>query len=692
MSQIKYFSLSIIFVLTTLGCSTQPSEKANRLIDSTSPYLAQHAYNPVSWYPWGSEALAKAKEQNKPIILSIGYSSCHWCHVMAHESFEDDSVAAYMNEHFVSIKLDREERPDIDNIYMAAVQAMGINGGWPLNVFLTPDQKPFYGGTYFPKKDWLDLLQQVTKAYEENSDQLSESADQLAAALQASQADKYELKANASAVRDADLKQAMSAFQSTFDGRWGGVKKSPKFPMPSIWQYLLAYSDVYSNSDVQSHTLLTLDRVARGGIYDQIGGGFSRYSVDAQWHVPHFEKMLYDNGQLLSLYANAFKRSQKEEYKKVMMETAQWLEREMMDDSGGFYSALDADSEGEEGKFYVWSYDEMVEIAGADVDLIAEYFDISAKGNWEGKNVLRRLKSDSSFAEKWKLDETVLAMKIDAFRQKALEQRSDRIRPGLDNKIISGWNGHALSGLLDAYQATNEPLFLDLATENASFIQNGLVENDRLLRIRALSTEGFLEDYAAVIQAFIKYYETTFEQSYLRQAQALIDHVIDSFYDEEEKLFFYTGDQSERLIVRKKEIMDNVIPSSNALMAENLYKMGLMMDNEAYKSLANDMLHQASSLVKQEPQYMSHWSLITLMANQPTPELIVVGDDYTEIVRGFHSRYMPNKIIMAGPEETPLPLFEYKTAMDGRSTIYVCYDKVCKRPVHTLVDALEQID
>lgn len=682
-----------LFLLTKCNQSmTQNQKHTNKLTESTSPYLLQHAHNPVDWYPWGDEALNKAKQENKPIILSIGYSSCHWCHVMAHESFEDDSVAAYMNEHFINIKLDREERPDIDNIYMDAVQAMGLRGGWPLNVFLTPEQKPFYGGTYFPKDNWMSLLENITKAYVSDFDKLNQSAEQFAANLQASEASKYKLKESVTEITDDVLIEAVEKLKLKFDPKWGGIQKAPKFPMPSVWQYLANYSYAFDDTEIRDHLLFTLDKIAQGGIYDQIGGGFSRYSVDGEWHVPHFEKMLYDNGQLMSLYANAYKMSKKLQYKQILNETASWLKREMMNDDGGFYSALDADSEGEEGKFYVWSYEEVQELTGTDINIIAKYYDVERKGNWESSNVLRQLDDHDSFAKNWKITSEELTEKINNFKKAALAKRSSRVRPGLDNKIISGWNGLMLTGLLDAYQATGSSIFIDLANKNAEFIKRSLITEDMLLRINGLGTQGFLEDYAAVIQSFIKYYETTFDESYLKIAEKLSVQAIEEFYDQSEQLFFYTSSKSEGLIARKKEVFDNVIPASNSIMAENLYKLGLMLDKDDFKKIALNMAQQVSSLVKQEPEYMSNWSFVSLLINHSTAEIIVVGNDNLEITHDLHSRFLPHKILMAGKEGTDLPLFEYKTSMQDKTTIYVCYDKSCKRPVHMVADAIEQLD
>lgn len=688
MRQIFY----LLLVVLLSHCNQGQMQNTNRLQHSSSPYLLQHAHNPVDWYPWGDEALEKAKEEDKPILLSIGYSSCHWCHVMAHESFEDDSVAAYMNAHFVNIKLDREERPDIDDIYMDAVQAMGLRGGWPLNVFLTPEQKPFYGGTYFPKDNWLSLLENITSAYKDNYDKLNQSAEQFAASLQASEASKYNLSENATLLKDEDLKDAIKSLSPKFDGKWGGIDKAPKFPMPSLWQYLAAYGSAFDDLEIKKHLLFTLDKIAEGGIYDQIGGGFSRYSVDGEWHVPHFEKMLYDNGQLMSLYANGYKISKNEKYKEILIESAQWLEREMTDNSGGFYSALDADSEGVEGKFYVWSYDEIATLAGDDFDLISKYYDVSKGGNWENHNVLRRLTDDDTFIKRNKITQKELNEIVSRFKISALSERSKRIRPGLDSKIISGWNGLALTGLLDAYQATGDSIFINMAKTNAVYIKSELIKNNKLIRTKGLTTEGFLEDYAAVTQSFIKYYETTFDLEYLNLAISLTDHVVSDFYDEKEKLFFFTGNGSENLIARKKEIFDNVIPASNSIMAENLYKLGIMMDKEDYQVLAKEMVNQVSSLVKRETEYMSNWSLVTLMVNQSTAELIIVGNDLEEITKEINSKYIPNKIIMAHSEGTKLPLFEYKSAMNDQTTIYVCFDKTCKRPVQSVSEALIQIN
>ena len=398
--------------------------KLNRLIGTSSPYLLQHASNPVDWYPWGEEALLKAKSADKPILVSIGYSSCHWCHVMAHESFENDSIAAIMNENFINIKIDREERPDIDQIYMEAVQAMGINGGWPLNVFLTPDQKPFYGGTYFPRKGWRELLLNVKTVFTENRDKLEKSAEVYTNAIKANVLEKYQL--SPTTITQEKIDSGYNKFTQSFDKEWGGLKESPKFIMPSQWSFLIDLAYLNPALNIESHLNFTLNKIIDGGIYDQFGGGFSRYSVDQFWHVPHFEKMLYDNGQLLSLYAKAYKMTGNKRYASIIDETIQWLIREMLDNSGGFYSALDADSDGEEGKFYVWTYEQIKELAGEHTQLINTYYDIQEKGNWESTNIPRMVHNENEIAAQFGLDLVTLRSIITQFKKRALLKRAER--------------------------------------------------------------------------------------------------------------------------------------------------------------------------------------------------------------------------------------------------------------------------
>ena len=662
---------------------------SNRLINASSPYLLQHANNPVDWYPWGKEALSKAKNEDKPILVSIGYSSCHWCHVMAHESFENDSIAALMNANFVNIKIDREERPDIDQIYMEAVQAMGINGGWPLNVFLTPDQKPFYGGTYFPSKGWRELLINVKTVFAGNRDKLEESAEVYTKAINANVSEKYQL--SPTAITQEKIDSGYQKLAQSFDLQWGGLKKAPKFIMPSQWSFLMDLAYLNPTLNIQPHLELTLNKIIDGGIYDQIGGGFSRYSVDEFWHVPHFEKMLYDNGQLLSLYAKAYKMSTNERYASVIHETIQWLIREMLDESGGFYAALDADSAGEEGKFYVWTYDEIKKLAGEHTALIAAYYDIQEKGNWESTNIPRMLHSEDDIATQFGLDLMTLQSIITQFKQRALLKRAERIRPGLDNKIISGWNGLTLTGILEAYQATGKTLYLTLAKKNYNFILKNLLKDGTLIHVVNLSTQGFAEDYAAIIQALIKYYETTFDKEALRISNNLTLQMNEQFYDPQEKLFYFTSIHAENLIARKNGLFDNVIPSSNSMMAENLLKLGLHLDNEPYKKQALDMVNQVGKMMAQEISYLSQWASVATFIVKPIPEIVIFGDNYQELTTALNALHIPRKVVAASAIESDLPLLQYKTEIKGKTAIYVCYNKTCKFPVTDLDKALTQI-
>ena len=696
---LQVLSYSFIFLLI-LSCNAQTSQQMNsipegknRLHLSSSPYLLQHADNPVDWFPWGEEALKKAKEEDKPILVSIGYSSCHWCHVMAHESFEDSATAAMMNKSFVNIKIDREERPDIDQIYMDAVQAMGLNGGWPLNVFLTPDQKPFYGGTYFPKENWQSIIKGIDEAFIQNREKLNESADNFAQHISRSEIEKYGLKEEELPLSLDELNASYEALAKKFDYKWGGLKRAPKFPMPSIWQWMLAYSNVTKSSEALDHVLFTLDKIGEGGIYDHVGGGFARYSVDGEWHVPHFEKMLYDNGQLLSLYAQAYSVQQKPTYKSIIEETLGWLEREMLDQSGGLYAALDADSEGEEGKFYVWSEKEIEEIAGEKAKLIKRYFDVSGLGNWEGTNVLRRLQSDEKIAEKLDLTLENLEQIITEFKEKALAERAKRIRPGLDNKIIAGWNGLALSGLCDAFVATESPTAEKLAHRVADFLKKEMIDNDKLLRVSGQETEGFLEDYAAVINGLIRYYEVFLDESYLQTAKALTNTVIEDFYDSNEKLFFYTGKKAENLIARKKEIFDNVIPSSNSIISGNLWKLGIMYDDSTFLNLHREMENQVKGAIRTDVQFMSNWAITATSKLTKGLEIVIIGEDHQAYSQALQKTYHPHRVILGAKTSSEnIPLMEYKTTTEGKTTIYVCSEKVCRQPVTSIEKAEAEIN
>ena len=673
------------------------SPKANKLITSQSPYLLQHAYNPVNWYPWGEEALALAKKENKPILVSIGYSSCHWCHVMEHESFEDEETAQLMNEHFVCIKIDREERPDLDNIYMEAIQVMGLQGGWPLNVFLMPNQKPFYGGTYFPSNKWKSVLSSITEGFKNHHDQLAESADGFGRSLNAKEIEKYSLKEDKESLSLDYLSEAVEGILQKFDHKWGGLNRSPKFPMPAIWSFLLDYSLLRKEKPIQENVLFTLRKIAMGGIYDQLGGGFARYSVDGMWFAPHFEKMLYDNGQLLSLYAKAYQVSGDVFFKEKIWETVEWLEREMVHEDGGFYAALDADSEGVEGKFYTWTQAELNSILGEDAEWFAELYDTNENGNWEdGANILFQTKTYEEIYQKQGLNAPDFLVKLRTIKFKLLEVRAQRVRPGLDDKIISGWNGLTISGLTQAYLATEDEWYLQLAIESGRFIQFKMIQDGLLYRSYKNGEAyipGFLEDYAAVIQAFTDLYQVTFEANWLKVAKNLTDYSLAHFLDEEDGFFYFNNPDAEKLIANKKELFDNVIPSSNAMMARNLHRLGLFFYKDNYIELAKNMLNHMKGLLAADITFLPNWASLYLEMLIPTAEIAVLGKQAVEKAAEISKTYRPNIILSASDVKTVQPpLLEDKTpGPTGDALIYVCFDRVCQKPVATVEEAVMQL-
>jgi len=668
----------------------------NRLINETSPYLLQHAHNPVMWFPWGEEALRRAQAEQKPILVSIGYAACHWCHVMERESFEDSRIAEVMNQHFVCIKVDREERPDIDQVYMDAVQAMGVQGGWPLNVFLTPEAKPFYGGTYFPPRNWVQLLTSIGQAYKgEHRAELDESAEQFVNVLRASDLEKYRSKTSPENLSVEQFELLGNNLEAKFDRDLGGLNRAPKFPMPSIWRFLLRYHALTGNQAALDQSVLTLREMAWGGLYDQAGGGFARYSVDAEWLVPHFEKMLYDNGQLVSLYAEAYQLTKDELFKEVVYATVAFVERELTSPEGGFYSSLDADSEGEEGKFYVFTKDELGHLLGDEEALFSAYYNCTSLGNWEhGRNILHRRQTDAAFANEHNLAPEVVTQLVRDWKQKIMAARANRIRPGLDDKILTGWNALMLAGLTDAYRAFSEPLFLDLALRNAEFIQQNLRKEAGLWRNyknwRA-TIAAFLEDYALVIHAFTQLYEVTFEEKWLREAETLTEYVLANFFDPQENQFFYTDATGEALIARKKELFDNVIPSSNSVMAHNLHRLGLHLENERYQKLAALMLQQVQQLVVKEPQHLANWASLYATLLKPTAEIVLVGPDVEFMRSELQQHFLPNAVVAGTSNSSSLPLLDKRTAQNEQTTLYVCFNHACQEPVHTVAEALAQL-
>ncbi|UOQ52821.1 thioredoxin domain-containing protein [Hymenobacter cellulosivorans] len=673
----------------------QPAH-TNRLSQETSPYLLQHAHNPVDWYPWGEEALSRAQAEQKPIIVSIGYAACHWCHVMERESFENPRIAEVMNQHFVCIKVDREERPDVDQVYMDALQAMGVQGGWPLNVFLNPDAKPFYGGTYFPPRSWVQLLESIGEAYQgEHRAELDKSAEEFARILRASDLEKYGAASAGLALSEEQFKLLVYNLGVRFDAEKGGMNRAPKFPMPSIWRFLLRCHARTGSQLVLNQTLLTLREMAWGGIYDQVGGGFARYSVDAEWLVPHFEKMLYDNGQLISLYAEAFQLTQDPLFRDVVYDTVAFIKRELTSPEGGFYSSLDADSEGEEGKFYVFTKEELQAILGDEEALFSAYYNCTALGNWEhGRNILHRRQSDAEFAAEHELEVAVLEAIVAEWKQKIRRVRNQRVRPGLDDKILTGWNALMLSGLVDAYRAFGEAGFLELALQNARFLQQNLRQGPRLRRnykAGRATIDGFLEDYALVIQAYIGLYEVTFDAQWLHEAEALTQYVQAHFFDPEENQFFYTDDTGEKLIARKKELFDNVIPGSNSVMAHNLLRLSLHLEKPEYRDLAATMLGQVQDLVIKEPQHLTNWASLYAALLQPMAEIAIVGPEVEAVREELSRHFLPYAVVAGAAEAGELPLLLHRTAQNGKTTLYVCFNRACQQPVYSVAAALAQL-
>lgn len=670
------------------------TQKTNRLIHAASPYLLQHAYNPVEWYEWSEEALTKAKQENKPILVSIGYSSCHWCHVMEREVFEKDDIARIMNNHLVCIKVDREERPDIDHIYMEAVQAMGVNGGWPLNVFLTPDQKPFYGGTYYPPDQWVQVVQGIHNAFSNRRNEIESSAKEITDLLSQQDVTRYKKNTTSTELKN-DLETIYNKLQPAFDKTWGGLEKEPKFIMPSIWLWLLRYYHLTRNEKSLEQIMITLKKIAMGGIYDQIGGGFSRYSVDKFWFIPHFEKMLYDNAQLMSLYAEAYALTKDEEFKTVILETFEWLQTEMMNVNGGFYAALDADSEGVEGKFYSWTSDQIKEILGADAEFFMDYYSVKENGNWEHqKNILMRVQKEETFLKKHHLTKEVWHQKLITAKTKLLTVRDKRVKPGLDDKVITGWNAMMVAGLTDAYKALGDENFLKAAIRNMKFIEKELTEGQILFRSfknkRSL-VKGFLDDYAYVIQACLRLYQVTFDEYWIDKAKDLMQHTIDHFYDAKDGFFQYTRQDAEKLIASRKEIFDNVIPSSNSVMAQNLFYLGIFFDNQEWKKLSENMVFSLSHLITSEPNYMSNWGIVFTEMKKGMAEVAFVGSDARMSNMEFHTTYQPFVLTMGSETKSQLPLLEDKTPGDGELTIYVCYNRTCQKPVLTIEEAAQQL-
>lgn len=665
----------------------------NELIHETSPYLLQHAHNPVDWYPWGEKALQKAKDENKLVLISIGYAACHWCHVMEHESFEDVEVAQYMNEHFVCIKVDREERPDVDQVYMTAAQLLTGRGGWPLNALALSDGKPFFAGTYFPKKNWMQMLRYFVDLQKNNPKSLIEQAQKATDGIKSVENVSFAKEGSVATI--ADLNLIFNKWKSKLDLKKGGNDRVPKFPMPSNWEYLLQYHSLSKDPKALKAVTATLDNMAFGGIYDQLGGGFSRYSTDADWLVPHFEKMLYDNAQLVSLYSHAYQSTKNPLYKTVVYETLAFIEKELSSPDGGFYSSLDADSEGEEGKYYVWTTQELTSILGQDAALFSAYYNCTTTGNWEQKkNILHRKLSDSELADQHDISVKKLQTKIKACEDKLTKVRTDRVKPRLDDKILTSWNALMLKGYVDAYRAFDDPAFLDKALKSADFLSKNMVGKSngmmRNYKNGKASIHGLLDDYAFTISAFTSLYQATFDEKWLYKAKELNDYAVTHFFDSKSGMFFYTHNDHSNLIVRKMEVADNVIPSSNSEMAKNLFFLGLYFDNADYTQKSKQMLTNVQKDMHRDIPFYSNWGLVELQFVSKPYEVAIVGPGFEKARAAFDKNYFPNAIFLGGETEGSLALLKGKLS-PRETTIFVCQDKVCNRPTTNVSEAIEQL-
>lgn len=670
-------------------------ENQNRLKSASSPYLQQHAKNPVNWYEWGPEALEKAKKEDKPLIISIGYSACHWCHVMEAESFMDEEVAAYMNKHFVSIKVDREERPDIDQIYIEASQLMNGNAGWPLNAFALPNGKPFWVGVYFPKDNWLSVLEQLHQAYVDENEKVKKQADILTEGVQEERLVNLETTTESDFSKN-DYLELWSSWKDKIDFEKGGFVSNQKFPMSKGWEFLLQYQSLSNNIEVLSAVKTTLKSMAYGGIYDQIGGGFSRYATDQNWFAPHFEKMLYDNAQLVSLYAQAYRQTKDPLYETVIKETLNFIRRELTSKEGGFYSALNADSEGEEGKFYVWTAEEIEEVLDQEqAEFFKAYYNVIPVGNWEdGKNILYRSRTDEEFGELIEMKPSMVEFKIHALKKKMLKHRGKRVRPSRDDKMLTSWNALMIKGFVEAYRSLQEDWYLQAALTNADFLLKNIKNEDgglyRNFKDEKASISGFLEDFAYLAEAFVKLYQVTFEIKWLKEAKTLADYALKHFLDEKSGMFYYTSNKSEELVARKMEFMDSELPSSNGVIAKVLFELGMYFNHDKYLEQSKRMLMKIKPLLGKGAPYFGKWAQLLGMMTFPTYEIAIMGEEAREKAMEMQMDYFPNALFMGGVEEN-LDLLKSKL-IAGKTMIYVCQNKTCQQPVEEVSEALKQLE
>ena len=686
--------LAVVFIL--ISCNND-MKKLNNLKNETSPYLLQHVENPVNWNPWDTKYLNKAKKENKLVIVSIGYASCHWCHVMERESFQDSTVAELMNDKFISIKVDREERPDIDQVYMNAIQLITGSGGWPLNVITLPDGRPIWGGTYFSKDQWTSALKQISEIYEAEPEKFISYADRVQEGINSLNI--VESKSNS--FENIDVKKYSELLLNNIDEEFGGFKGAPKFMMPNNLQFLLRYSFQESKEDSKNKILNTLDMMAYGGIFDHVEGGFSRYSTDERWHIPHFEKMLYDNGQLMSLYSIGYQITNKDLYKETVYKIHEYISSEMKDISGGYYSSLDADSKLEdgsyaEGEYYLWEKEKLKELIVNDFDLFSKYYNVNEYGFWEAENKYVLIKSipDIEFINNNDLDKQLFYQMKSDWINKLKKARKNKKKPGLDYKIITSWNGLMISGYVDAYKSFNDDIFKNEAIETGEFIYSNLKKRDGGLFHNYVNGKskinGYLEDYATVIKASLDLYEITLNQIWIERALELSEYVLDNFSGVNSELFYFTSRYDEELISKSIEFRDNVIPSSNSIMAKNLFRLYHYFDKQEYLEKAKKMCLSVTEEFETYPSGYTNWFDLIYNLKSNYYEVAIVGENSIDQVKKINLEYIPNKLIIGSKSENNLPLLKNRY-VEGKTLIYVCVNKACKMPTESLEEAISLI-
>ena len=696
---------AILALQILLGCNSSTNKHlkkhsyTNELINESSPYLLQHAHNPVNWKAWNETTLQQAKEERKLMIVSIGYAACHWCHVMEHESFEDSMVAAAMNNNFISVKVDREERPDVDQTYINAVQLMTGSAGWPLNVVTLPDGRPVWGGTYFRKNDWINALEHIHELYRNEPEKLIAYANRLEQGIKSM--DLIHLNQNAVDFKNFPTQKIVANWSQQFDEENGGFNGAPKFMIPNNLEFLLRQAVTENDKKLLDYVTLTLDKMAYGGLYDQIGGGFSRYSTDEKWHVPHFEKMLYDNAQLVSLYSNAFSETKNPLYKEVVTETLAFIAEELSNSEGGFYSSLDADSVAkngtlEEGAFYIFTSEELRDLLKDDFNIFKEYYNVNSYGKWEeGNYVLIRKKSDAEIEKEFGLTSEAFQKKRRNWKEIILAYRNKRPKPRLDDKTLTSWNALMLKGYIDAYKAFGKEEYFDAALKNAEFISQKQLEDNGALfhnyKDGKSSINGFLEDYAFTIEAFIAFYQITLDEKWLDFSKKMADYTIANFFDAQKNMFYFTSKEDPAIVSRNFEYRDNVIPASNSVMAKNLFKLSKYFEVSNFEEIAHQMLKNVSQEITQYPSGFSNWLDLLLNFKNDFYEVVIVGENTSAIIKELNTYYLPNTIIAGSTEENEGPLFKNRFVPD-ETLIYVCTNNTCNLPVKNTQIAIESLN